>query len=176
LKDYPDAGVLTSTEDIAHGWIYTCAEPVVAIIAACLPAMSPLLRFIFGKAFSSRHPKNSDEESPKRHLVTIGGSGKSRELESRSEGLDYSRYSSTQSLDSIGDVDGKSGRPDTPVPWPETPLGNQVTIYGKPSPSFAEIPTVSMITVRRDFRLTAENVPSDEAGSEPSGVEIGGRI
>jgi len=115
------------TKDIAHGWIYTCAEPVVAIITACLPAMSPLLRFIFGKAFASRHSKGSDEESPKREIVTIGGSGgKSRESESRSEGFGYSQYSSTGSLNSICDVDGKDGRPDTPVPWPgmvETPLG-----------------------------------------------------
>jgi len=150
----------------------TAAEPAVGIVTASLPTMRPLLRFIFGRAFASKQTHNGDEEEARRETMTIGGSfRKSRGYASRLERLVGSHASSHSSNSVKSGDDDKDGRPDTPAPWPSAAgyaFGNRVTIYGKPVPSSADIPLVS-ITVRRDFRWTTETVhPRDKVASEQS--------
>ncbi|KAK0656953.1 hypothetical protein B0T16DRAFT_452461 [Cercophora newfieldiana] len=186
LVDFDEENQADLTRDIAHGWILTCAEPLVAIVAACLPTMTPLLRFIFGKAFASRHSNAKDALKPGREIVTIGGSGatgssglKSKEMGSRSE-----RFTDiARSLHSISDGEGNnaSDMPVTPVSWPRTghnPLGNQVVISGPHAASVPEIPQPPSIAVQRDFRWSAEIAPWNdvEDGAPQSGANNSGNL
>ncbi|KAK3329940.1 hypothetical protein B0H66DRAFT_542409 [Apodospora peruviana] len=160
------------TQYIAVAWIWTMAEPVVGIIAACLPTLRPLLRLVLGRAFAGRSSKDANTPSNGgggngRTLITIGGGAVKGGLRgqystSKSKG---STSGGTRTIGSFEQLDDGDFGPDSPELWPrDYPATREVSVYGRggrdPSVTSDEIP-LDGIGVKRDVRWSIKKQTRD---------------